>query len=365
MNELRDSIPSEVRPPSTSTSRRIAQWLGQFWAWLFLIVLLVFFSLTGQGFFSLFNLQSIGANAAILLILALGQTFVIISGGIDLSTGYLLGLVSVVAAAVMTAMADKLPIPAAVLTGMMAALLVGAGSGWLNGVIIARLHVPPFIVTLGMQGVLRGIGFVLSGGMPLPIFIKNLGILGNGSALYYSQKTGFTFFSPPPGLEGPQLRQVIAILPHPLTLGLLLVMICHLVLSRMRFGLYTYAIGGSKEAASRAGIPVESHTTKVYVVSALLASIAGLLYAVRFTTGTANAGEALTLDSVAAVVIGGASLFGGEGTIIGTLIGTLTISVIVNGLVILGVNAFWQYVAVGIVIILAVLADQTKARLLK
>jgi ribose/xylose/arabinose/galactoside ABC-type transport system permease subunit len=339
--------------------------LGRYWAWLFLIILLVFFSFAGKGFFSLFNLQSIGANAAILLIMALGQTFVIISGGIDLSTGYLLGLVSVVAAAVMTALAATLPIPLAVLAGMSAGLLAGLGAGWINGTIIARLHVPPFIVTLGMQGVLRGIGFVLSGGMPLPIFIKNLGILGNGYFLYYSQGTGVTLFRPPPGLEGPQLRQIAAILPHPLTLALLLVLVCHLVLSRTRFGLYTYAVGGSKEAASRAGIPVVSHTTMVYVVSALLTSIAGLLYAVRFTNGTANAGEALTLDSVAAVVIGGASLFGGEGTIIGTLIGTLTISVIINGLVIMGVNAFWQYVAVGIVIILAVLADQTKSRLIK
>jgi ribose/xylose/arabinose/galactoside ABC-type transport system permease subunit len=339
--------------------------LGRYWAWLFLIMLLVFFSLTGRGFFSLFNLQSIGANAAILLIMALGQTFVIISGGIDLSTGYLLGLVSVVAAAVMTALAATLPTPFSILIVMSVGLLVGLGAGWINGTIIARLHVPPFIVTLGMQGVLRGVGFVLSGGMPLPIFIKNLGILGNGYLLYYSPIAGMTLFRPPPGLDGLQVRQTAAILPHPLTLALLLVLICNLVLSRTRFGLHTYAIGGSKEAASRAGIPVAGHTTKVYVVSALMASIAGLLYAVRFTNGTANAGEALTLDSVAAVVIGGASLFGGEGTIIGTLIGTLTISVITNGLVIMGVNAFWQYVAVGMVIIMAVLADQTKSRLIK
>jgi ribose transport system permease protein len=338
--------------------------LIQYWAWLFLIILLVFFSLAGSGFFSLFNLQSIGANAAILLIIALGQTFVIVSGGIDLSTGYLLGLVSVVAAAVMTVLAATLPAPLCVLAGMSVGLFAGLVAGWINGTIIARLHVPPFIVTLGMQGVLRGIGFVLSGGMPVPIFIKNLGILGNGYLLYYSPITGVTFFRPP-GLGGPQLRQTVALLPHPLTLALLLVLICNLVLSRTRFGLYTYAIGGSREAASRAGIPVAGHTTRIYVVSALMASLAGLLYAVRFTNGTANAGEALTLDSVAAVVIGGASLFGGEGTIMGTLIGTLTISVITNGLVIMGVNAFWQYVAVGAVIIMAVLADQTKSRLVK
>lgn len=351
--------------PSTSFTQRATQVIGQFWAWLFLLILVVFFSLTAKGFFSLFNFQSVVANAAILLIMALGQTFVIISGGIDLSTGYLLGMVSVVAVAVMTALTNTLPVPLAVLIGMLAGLLVGLIPGFLNGTIIARLHVPAFIVTLGMQGIVRGVGFVLSGGMPLPVFIKDLGILGNGSLLYYFQKTGITFFNPPPGLEGTQLRQVTALLPHPVTLALVLVVISHLVLSRTRFGLHTYAVGGNKEATVRAGIPVDNHLTKVYIVSALMASLAGLLYVVRFTNGAANAGEALTLDSVAAVVIGGASMFGGEGTIIGTLIGTLIIAVIANGFVILGVNGFWQYVAVGVVIIVAVLLDQVKLQLVK
>jgi ribose transport system permease protein len=147
------------------------------------------------------------------------------------------------------------------------------------------------------------------------------------------------------------------------TMALLLVLICHLVLSRSRFGLYTYAVGGNPEASRRAGIPVARHLTKIYMVSALMAALAGVLYVVRFTNGAANAGEALTLDSVAAVVIGGASLFGGEGTIIGTLIGTLVISVIANGFVIMGINSFYQYIAVGVVIIVAVLVDQARARL--
>lgn len=351
--------------PSIPLTQRATQVLGQFWAWLFLLILVVFFSVTANGFFSLFNFQSIAANAAILLLMALGQTFVIITGGIDLSTGYIMGMVSVVAVSVMTALTNTLPVPLAVLIGMIAGLLAGLIPGFFNGTIIARLNVPPFIVTLGMAGIVRGLGFVLSGGMPLPVFIKDLGILGNGSLLYYLQRLGFTFLYPPPGLQGAELRQVTTILPHPVTLGLILVIVSHLVLSRTRFGLYTYAVGGNKEATMRAGIPVKKHLTQVYVVSALMASIAGLLYVVRFTNGVANAGEALTLDSVAAVVIGGASLAGGAGTIIGTLIGTLIISVIANGFVILGVNGFWQFVAVGIVIIVAVLLDQFKARLVK
>ena len=355
-------ISIETKKISTSS---FTQWISQFWAWLFLLILVVFFSLTGQGFFSIFNFQSIIANAAILLIMALGQTFVIISGGIDLSTGYLMGFVSVIAVAVMTSLTDKMPVPTAVAIGMLVGLLAGLIPGFINGTIISRLNVPPFIVTLGMQGIVRGIGFVLSGGMPLPVFIKNLGILGNGYLLYFFEKTGFVFFTPPTGLTNEEVRKVIGLLPHPLTISLILVLICHFVLSKTRFGLYTYAVGGNNEASSRAGIPVKNHLTKVYMLAALMASLAGLLYVVRFTNGAANAGEALTLDSVAAVVIGGASLFGGEGTIIGTLIGTLIISVITNGFVILGINSFWQYVAVGAVIIIAVLVDQAKAKLVK
>lgn len=357
------SAASSSSSPAVPLGTRVTQLIGQFWAWLFLLALVVFFSLAAPGFFSLFNLQSIVANAAILLILAIGQTFVIITGGIDLSVGYLLGMVSVISVAVMTALTASLPVPLAVLIGVLVGVAAGVSAGLVNGIVIARLGVPAFIVTLGMQGIVRGLGFVLSGGMPLPVFIKGLGALGNNYLLYVLKGTGFSFFSPPPGVTGAQLRQVSAFLPHPVTMALLLVIICHLVLSRSRFGLYTYAVGGNAEASRRAGIPVASHLTKIYMVSALMASLAGVLYVVRFTNGAANAGEALTLDSVAAVVIGGASLFGGEGTIIGTLIGTLVISVIANGFVIMGINSFYQYIAVGIVIIVAVLVDQARARL--
>jgi ribose/xylose/arabinose/galactoside ABC-type transport system permease subunit len=225
------------------------------------------------------------------------------------------------------------------------------------------LNVPPFIATLGMFSIARGIGFVLSGGMPRPIFVENLGQLGNGYLLYVHPQAGVSFLTQPAGLEATQLREVVGILPHPVTVSIILVVVCHWVLSRSKFGLYTYAVGGNAEASSRAGIPVQRHLIKIYVLSGTMAAIAGLLYNVRFTNGAANAGEALLITSIAAVVIGGASLFGGEGTIIGTVIGALIIAVITNGFIILGVNAFWQFIAIGVVIILAVLVDQAKARL--
>lgn len=355
-------------PPSTasskSTGRQLVQTIGQAWAWLFLAILVVFFSLTGEGFLSAFNLQSILANMAIMLIMALGQTFVILSAGIDLSTGFVMGMASVVGAIVMSSMAETLPIPVAILIGVAAALASGLAAGLINGLIIARLNVPPFIATLGMFSIARGVGFVLSGGMPQPIFVQNLGQIGNGYLLYYHPEAGTSFLTQPAGLDANQLRDVIGILPHPVTFSLILIVICYWVLSRTKFGLYTYAIGGNKEASLRAGIPVQRHTISIYMLSAGMAAVAGIVYNMRFTNGAANAGEALLITSIAAVVIGGASLFGGEGTIMGTVIGALIIAVITNGFVILGINAFWQFIAIGIVIILAVLVDQAKSRLI-
>lgn len=358
---------SEISAPSTpsqASGRRAVQTIGQAWAWLFLVSLLVFFALTGEGFFSVFNLQSILANMAIVLIMALGQTFVILAAGIDLSTGFVMGMASVVGAIVMSSLAQTLPLPLAVLIGAAAALASGLVAGLINGLIIARLNVPPFIATLGMFSIARGVGFVLSGGMPQPILVQDLGQIGNGYFLYYHPEAGISFLSQPAGLEATQLREVIGILPHPVTFTIILVIVCYWVLSRTKFGLYTYAIGGNKEAALRAGIPVQRHTINIYMLSAGMAAIAGIVYNMRFTNGAANAGEALLITSIAAVVIGGASLFGGEGTIMGTLIGALIIAVITNGFVILGINAFWQFIAIGIVIILAVLVDQAKSRLL-
>jgi ribose transport system permease protein len=250
-----------------------------------------------------------------------------------------------------------------VVVGLIAGVVAGLLAGLLNGIIIARLRVPPFIVTLGMLGIARGAGFILSGGQPVSIQIPGLGQLGNGDLAYYLPNVGLNFFNIPKDLHGVRLRDIVGILPYPLILLIIVIFICHWLLTQTRFGQHTYAIGGNSEAALRAGIPVMWHTIRIYMLSALLASLAGVLYTLRFTNGAANAGDAELLDSIAAVVIGGASLFGGEGTIMGTVIGALIIAVIQNGLVILAIDPFWQFVAVGTVIILAVLVDQAKARM--
>ncbi|MCB0047223.1 MAG: ribose ABC transporter [Caldilineaceae bacterium] len=355
------SAPAE-RTARSPDSRRLLEFLGGAWAWIFLAILIIFFSFTGKGFLSLTNFQNILANMSILAILAFGQTFVIITAGIDLSTGYIMGMVSVVSALIMRSMAPDIPLWIVILAGLAVGIFAALIAGLVNGLLIARLNVPPFIATLGMFGIARGVGFLLSDGMPVPIMRQGLGRIGNGYLAYFHPEAGWSFLAPPPGLERTQMRELQGILPFVVIIMIVLLVVAHLLLTRTKFGLHTYAVGGNQEAALRAGIPVARHLTMIYLLSALFAAFAGVIYNTRFTNGAANSGEALLLDSIAAVVIGGASLFGGGGTLIGTLIGALIIAVLANGLVILAVNPFWQFIAVGVVIIFAVLIDQAQAR---
>lgn len=350
----------QLRSPNVWLER-----LSKVWAWLFLAILVIFFSVAGTGFFTPFNLQSILANMAILTIIAIGQTFAIISGGIDLSAGWVMGMSAVITATVINAFPDATPLWMVILTGALAGLIACWIAGFVNGFLIARLNVPPMIATLGMFGIARGVGFLLSGGMPVSIFRRSVGFLGNGYVAYFHPEYGWSFFGIHPGLAQSELRNVTGVLPFVVIFMLVLLIIAHLILSRTRYGLHVYAIGGNKEASVRAGIPVARQTIFVYLLSATFASLAGLVYNARFTNGAANAGEALVLDTVAAVVIGGASLFGGAGTVVGTMIGALLISVLANGLVIMRVNPFWQFIAVGIVIIVAVLIDQAREKLVQ
>src|SRR5205807_970367 len=333
------------------------------WSWLFLLLLIIFFSIFGQGFLNVYNFQTIGADMALVLIIALGETFVIISGGIDLSTGFVMGMASVAAALVMNNLGGRAPLPVVVLAGAAVGLAIGIIPGLINGVIIARLRVQSFIVTLGMYGIARGAGFILSGGQPVSINTNGVGQIGNGYLLYLLPDGRVSFFHLPSNLQGVRPSQIIQLLPFPLIFLIIVVLICVWLLSQTRFGRHTYAVGGSEEASRRAGIPVVRHTILIYVLSAFMAALAGVVYTLRFSNGAADVGDPLLLTSIAAVIIGGASLLGGEGTVIGTVIGALIIAIIQNGLIFLGINPFWQFIAVGSVIILAVLVDQTKKQL--
>ena len=311
-------------------------------AWLFLVVLIAGFEVWSQLAFgatfigNLFNLRSIAVFAVAPLLLAIGETFVIISGGIDLSVGFTMGLAAVALSHAVNLASPVLGDGLGLIVGIIAALLVSVVPGLVNGLLIARLRVPPFIGTLGMYGVARGVAYLLAGGTTVPVNNTALDFIGNG------ELGGFP---------------VVVLL----TIAALLVL--HYVLSQTKFGQYTYAIGGNRAAAVRAGINVRRVTVLLYVLSAITAGIGGILYTGRFSAGAAQAGEPLLLDSIAAVVIGGASLFGGSGTIVGTLIGALIVAVIQYGLVFINVEPFWQFVAVGVVIIISVLGDQSQRRL--
>ena len=312
-------------------------------AWLFLILLIVFFETWarfayGQSFIiNFYNWQSISVFASAPLVLALGQTFVIISAGIDLSLGFVMGVASVIAAHMANYAAAHFgfgPFPA-MMFGILCGVAMTFFPGMVNGWLIAYLKVPPFIGTLGMFGVARGSAYLFAGGMTISINNDWYSTIGNGRVL---------------GVPVLVILTAIACL------------ILHYLLSQTRFGQHTYAMGASKAAASRAGINIKNLTMKIYLLSAIMAGVAGVLYTGRFSAGAPQAGEAMLLDSIAAVVIGGASLFGGSGTISGTIAGALVIAVIQYGLVFIDVEPFWQFIAVGGVIIVSVLVDQAQRR---
>ena len=316
--------------------------LGSIWSWLFLILMIVFFEVWARSVYSIsfifnaFNIQSILVFATAPLLLGIGVTFVIISGGIDLSIGFIMGFASVVLATVMSGIGPEAPL-LALLVGLGAAMLLALVPGYVNGWMISRLAVPPFIGTLGMYGVARGTGFIVADGVTVPVNNPILFELGTA--------------------------KLFGFVPIPVVVALVVVVLAHHLLSRTRFGQYTYAIGGNRESAIRAGINVRRHTVWIYMLSAACAGVAGIIYTARFSAGAAQAGEPLLLDAIAAVFIGGASFFGGSGTIIGTVIGALVIAVVQFGLVFVDVEPFWQFLAVGMVIIMAVLIDQYKNRI--
>lgn len=357
------SVVTDTQAPSRSRSETLAV-IRKIWPWVFLALLLGFFTIASKTlndvqFLSARSIQGILVYATQILLIGLGETYVIITGGIDLSVGFVVGLAAVVAAMVMKALhpAGVAPLPT-VLIASLVAIAVSAIPGVINGILVARVKVPPFIATLGMGGVVQGVSLLLSGGYPVAQQPPYLGQLGNGYLIYYWPGKGVSFFGLPEGAVAADLQQIVPLIPNVVAVTILVTILVWFVLTKTQFGQHVYAIGGNFEAANRAGIPTQKSIIWVYTISAILAGIAGCLWAARFTSGASNAGEATLLTAIAAVVIGGASLFGGEGTIMGTIVGSLIVATIQFGLVILGVVPFWQFVAVGVVVIVAVIVDQ-------
>ena len=306
------------------------------WIILILAGMIVVFSLMEpSSFATVNNARNVGTNAAILLVVAVGMTFVIITAGIDLSVGSVLVFAGVVSAKAMNGMdGDGWDV---ILVGLVVALGCGLGWGILNGLLITKARVPPLIVTLGTLGMALGLALIITDGVDVrevpPRLVTSIGV-------------------------GRLFDQI----PWLVMIAVAVAVIFGVMLHATRFGRHTYAIGSNDEAARRAGINVDRHLIGVYAISGLLAGLAGFMSLARFATTTIGGHSTDNLQAIAAVVLGGTSLFGGVGTVLGTVVGVFIPAVLQNGFVITGVETFWRDVAVGAVLIAAVYLDQLRRR---
>lgn len=310
----------------------VKKFSGRFLAWfkqnigilIGLAALMAIVSLFSESFFTASNMWNILRQISTNALLAFGMTFVILIGGIDLSVGPLLAFSGVFAAYVMGNLGW--PIWAAIAGSIILCSMVGM----LNGVIVTKTGIAPFVVTLSVQQIFRGFAMLLANGAP--IRIRDQGFINIGT----------TYIGP---------------VAFPVIYMIIIMALCYVVLNKTQFGRHIYALGGNKTAARFAGIRTQRIEVMVYALSGFLAGIAGIVLAARMTAGVPATGDGYECDAIAAVVLGGASFTGGIGTIGGTLIGAIIIGVLNNGLNMLNVASFWQYVAKGVVILLAVMVD--------
>ncbi len=338
---------------------RVKTFLLKRWALVFLLGLLTFFSLTGRGFFSFENFQDIMIASTSVLMLAMGMTFVIATGGIDLSVGRTMGLCAIAMAQIIKTLTVMNVSPLiSIVFAIICTLLIGICTGLINGFLVAYLKVPSFIATLGMLGIAHGLALIISRGFPignLPDVVMNL---GNSHLFYILPGQWINFFQMPENVLPSQLRDVTRLIPVVAIVVIAATIFMFIILSKTQFGKHTYAVGNSMVVARRAGINVKTHLLKVYCLASIFAALGGIIYVFRYGSASPLAGEGLMLNSIAAVVIGGASLYGGTGDIQGTILGALIIGTITIGLVILGVQPFYQYAFIGIIIIVGIIIDQ-------
>lgn len=293
-----------------------------------LIILVIVFSFASEYFFTSDNLLNVARQVAVTAIVAVGMTFVIISGGIDLSVGSNLAFSGVVAAATFAQFGSG---PLALLAGIVTGGLIGL----LNGFISAKGRITGFIVTLAMLGVVRGLAFIITGGNPIT-----------------ASADGFTFFG----------VGTLFTVPVPILFTVLVIIVGWFVLNKTSFGKYVYAVGGNERASRWTGLKVDGIQVSVYVIAGLLAGLAGVILAGRLGSGQPFAGDGFELDVIAAVILGGSSLSGGRGRILGTVVGVLIIGVLNSGLTLLNVSTYWQMVVQGVIILAAVLLDRWTRR---
>ena len=291
------------------------------------ILLCALLTLVSPVFLTPINLLNVALQASVVAILAFGQTFVILSAGIDLSVGSVLALTG----AVMAMQTGQ----NGVLVGILVGLLAGAVLGALNGLFVTRARVAPFIATLAMLAIARGLTYIYTQGSPIRVDQPAFNVFGQGT---------------------------VGAVPVPVVIMLAVFVVCLVVLTQTRFGRYVFAIGSNPEVTRLAGVPIDRYVVAVYAISGLLAALGGLILTGRLAAADPNAATGYELDVIAAVVIGGTSLFGGRGGVFGTLIGALIIAVVGNGMVLLNVNPFWTQAVKGAIILIAVLPDSLRRK---
>lgn len=320
---------------TTATQWTAGLMVQRYGIFIALLLLCVALAVMNENFLSTRNILNVLRQTSINGILAIGMTFVILTRGIDLSVGSVAAFAGMVAASLATTSSTGMiaggPYPAAL--SILAGLAAGMACGSLSGVIVARFNVPSFVVTLGMLSAARGLTLLYSGGRPIPALTDEFRWIGTGSVWG---------------------------IPVPILLLIGTFAAAHFVLTQTRYGRHVYAVGGNPHAAKVSGLPVGRNRFSVYVISGALAALAGMVLAARTGSALPQAGIAYELDAIAAVVIGGTSLAGGVGRVTGTMIGALLIGVMNNGLDLMGVESYYQQVIKGILIVAAVMLDQSK-----
>ncbi|MEX2116778.1 MAG: ribose ABC transporter permease [Bacteroidota bacterium] len=314
-------------PADAVTFRRI---LSEYGIGVVFVLELILFSALSPHFATVDNLLNVTLQTSITAIIAVGMTFVILTAGIDLSVGSLVAFAGVVTT---FGLRMDVPLPVAYILGIGTGLLFGACSGSLAGLFVTKFRITPFIVTLALMTIWRGAAFVVTEGRPVWELPEGFAEIARGRLFF---------------------------IPIPTLIMLIVFGAAHFTLTQTRFGRYVYAVGGNIEAARLAGINTKAVLIRVYVISGVLSALSGILLASRVNSGQPNAGLMYELDVIAAVVVGGTSLFGGKGTVLGTLIGSLLIGVLRNGLNLMNVESYVQQVVVGVVILLAVLMDRLR-----
>lgn len=301
-----------------------------------LVIAFVVFSLMSAQFLTVANLTNVVRQSVFLVIVSLGQMMVLLTGGFDLSVGTILALTSVFTATAMAAAAVMFPdmIPLAIALGCLAGVAAGVAVGLINGTGVAIFGVSPFIMTLGVSSIGFGVSLFLTGGTPV-----------YGMPPQFGDKVGFG---------------VLLLVPTPIWAAALLVILTYLLVNWTRFGRTLYAVGGNPRAALLSGINTRRTQFLVYVLSALLASIAGVLLTARLDSGEANIGSSMPLESIAACVIAGVSLRGGLGKVENVVLGALFINLVQNGMNLGQIQSYLQTVVIGVILILAVIADQLR-----